>query len=382
MQDNYRWLMRWAYDKAQSLYSEAPYRLSRSGRAFPAWHYFLEVTRRCNLRCRMCQYINFLEQVPGAQQKEGELTTEEWKEVIRQAGRMSFLTFTGGEPLVRKDFPELLEFASARSRTHFVSNATLLDQAMAEVCVRLAPKHTGGRGLNFIGVSLEGPAEVHDHIRQQAGAFDKAAAGLALLNEQRKRMNKKCPLVHITTVIQQLNLDTLPQMPRIVAELGADVLNLVTETRIHDLPGLGERPPGVWRAADIDWPRIPREALQQALESTEEEALRHGIELRWPRMPREELLRYYSTGVDTRDYQCRSPWNTIIIGRTGDVYPCWLIRIGNVRETSLKEMWNNERTRTFRRACRSGLFPVCPGCCFIEYHGGENSAPEKGPSQE
>ena len=219
-------------------------------------------------------------------------------------------------------------------------------------------RNAGGRGLNFIGVSLEGPAEVHDHIRQQAGAFEKAAAGLALLKEQRSRMNKKCPMVHITTVIQHRNLDTLPLMPGIVAELGADVLNLVTETRVHDLPGLGERPPGVWRAEDIEWPRIPREALQQALQSTEEEAQRYGIELRWPRMPREELLNYYSSGVNTRDYQCRSPWNTLVIGRTGDVYPCWLIKIGNVRETHSKSC-GQRADPCLSPGLQVGLFPVC-----------------------
>nr|MBP7869821.1 SPASM domain-containing protein [Candidatus Hydrogenedentota bacterium] len=177
------------------------------------------------------------------------------------------------------------------------------------------------------------------------------------------------PMVHITSVIQAHNLDSLPLMPGIIADLGADVLNLVTETRMHDLPGLGERPPGTWKASDIDWPRIPRDALQDALRKTEEEARRRHVELRLPRMPREELLRYYSTGVEVKHYQCRSPWNTIIVGRTGDVYPCWLIKIGNVREQSLKSIWNAGMTKAFRRACRSGLFPVCPGCCFIEYRG-------------
>lgn len=366
---NYRWLMHWSYDAIQRLYSEAPYRLSRSGYAFPAWHYFLELTRRCNLRCRMCQYSVFLEEVPGAQQKEGELTTEEWKSTIDQTGRFSFLTFTGGEPLLRKDFPELLEYASRRARTHVVTNATLLDEAMAALFVRLAPRRTGGKGLNFIGVSLEGPAAFHDEIRRQAGAFEKSATGLALLREQRRNAKKGCPLVHITTVIQQRNVEVLAEMPRIAAELGGDVLNFVTETRMHDLPGLGERPPGRWRAEDLDWPRIPLDDLRPALEKAEEEAQRYGIELRLPRMPREELLRYYSTGVEVKDYQCRNPWNTIFIGRKGDVYPCWLMKIGNVREQSLKMIWNADKARAFRRACRSHLFPVCPGCCHIEYHG-------------
>ena len=369
---NHRWLMQWSYDAIQTLYSEAPYRLSRSGRAFPPWHYFLELTRRCNLRCMMCQYSTFLEGVALAEQDAGELTTEEWKRVIDQTGRFSFLTFTGGEPLLRKDFPELLEYASRRTRTHLVSNAVLLDEAMAQRFVQLAPKRAGGRGLNFIGVSLEGPPDFHDEIRRRKGAFSKAAAGLQELQQYRSAAKKNCPYIHITTVIQARNVDVLPQMPRITAELGGDVLNLVTETRMHDLPGLGDVSPGKWRAEDVDWPRIPYDDLRQALEETDREAQRHGVELRMPRMPREELLRYYSDQVDVKDYCCRNPWNTVFIGRTGDVYPCWLMKIGNVREQPLKVIWNDKKARGFRRACRTGLFPLCPGCCHIEYKGAEH----------
>ena len=147
------------YETAQRLYSEVPYRYFRSGYAFPAWHYYFEVTRRCNLRCRMCQYIDWLENTPAHGQAEGELSTEEWHKVIDQVGRFRFVTFTGGEPFVRKDFMELLEHASRKSRTHFISNTTMMPQDRAEQVVALAPARMGGMGLNFIGTSLEAPGD-------------------------------------------------------------------------------------------------------------------------------------------------------------------------------------------------------------------------------
>ena len=362
-------LTAWLYDALQRAYSEAPYRAFKSGRAFPAWHYLFEVTRRCNLRCRMCQYISWLENASSAEQREGELTTDEWKRVIDQTGRLSFITFTGGEPLMRPDFLELLAYASRKARTHYISNATMLTESAATASVECAPCRLGGRGLNFIGVSLEGPGEVHDAIRQQSGAFERSTTGIRMLNEVRKRAGKSCPLVHITTVIQQANMEELEHLPEIVASIGGDVLNLVTESRMHDVTGLGERPYGVWKEEDVVWPRIERKALEEAFSKTDEAARKHGVEVRWPRMPREELLRYYESSLDIGDYTCRSPWNTLIIGRTGDAYPCWLAKIGNVRDHSMKSLWNSEQTRRFRRACRSSLFPLCPGCCFIEHVG-------------
>jgi radical SAM protein with 4Fe4S-binding SPASM domain len=362
-------LTSWLYDALQRAYSEAPYRAFKSGRAFPAWHYLFEVTRRCNLRCRMCQYITWLENAPAAEQREGELTTEEWKHVIDQTGRISFITFTGGEPLIRSDFLELLAYASKKSRTHYISNATMLTESAAQASVACAPRRIGGKGLNFIGVSLEGPGEIHDAIRQQPGAFERSTTGIRMLNEVRSLAGKSCPLVHITAVIQESNVDVLEYLPEIVKSIGGDVLNLVTESRMHDLPGLGERPFGAFKHEDISWPHIDRKVLTAALDNTGKAAEKHGVEVRWPRMPREELLRYYDGGIDVREYTCRSPWNTLIIGRTGNAYPCWLKNIGNVREHSLKELWNGEQTRNFRRACRNGLFATCPGCCFIEYAG-------------
>ncbi|HDP34528.1 MAG TPA: radical SAM protein, partial [Candidatus Hydrogenedentes bacterium] len=282
----------WLYDVMQRMYSEVPYRLFRSGRAFPAWHYMFEVTRRCNLRCRMCQYISYLQNVSSKKQREGELTTDEWKRVIDQVGPFSFITFTGGEPLMRSDFMELLAYASQCSRVHYITNATMLTENVANESVANAPRRIGGRGLNFIGVSLEGPEEIHDDIRQQPGAFARSVAGVQALNTARQKAQKACPMVHITTVIQQSNATVLEQMPELVASIGGDVLNLVTETRMHDLTGLGEQPYGKWKHDDISWPRINRDTLERAFSRTEEAAKKYHVEVRWPRMPRSELLCY------------------------------------------------------------------------------------------
>ncbi len=368
-----RWLsISRLYETAQRLYSEVPYRWFRSGYAFPAWHYYFEVTRRCNLRCRMCQYIDWLENTPMHDQAEGELTTDEWHRVIDQVGRFRFVTFTGGEPFVRKDFMELLEHASRRARTHFISNTTMMPQDRAERVVALAPARIGGMGLNFIGTSLEAPGGLHDEIRHMEGAFDRSIAGMRTLRAIRDRAGKRCPMIHVTTVIQKDNVHVLHLMPKVVADAGGEVLNLVTETRQHDLPGLGEADPGTFRADQIAWPRIDPAALAGALDKTETAAREAGIELRLPRMPRADLVRYYDSQVDLRDYECRNAWNTLFIGRKGDAYPCWIVKVGNVRGQSLAQLWNNGVMRGFRKACQKHLFAMCPGCCFIDHKGGSS----------
>ena len=74
----------------------------------PLW-LLAELTYRCPLQCPYCSNpLDF-----AAQEKE--LTTAQWIEVFRQARAMGSvqLGFSGGEPLVRKDLPELIAAARA-----------------------------------------------------------------------------------------------------------------------------------------------------------------------------------------------------------------------------------------------------------------------------
>ncbi|NIA14237.1 MAG: radical SAM protein [Nitrospiraceae bacterium] len=353
------------YQLIKNLHTLAPYYCAPGGHAFPAWHYYLEVTRRCNLRCVMCQYIQWLKCTSGAEQKKGELTTEEWLGVIRQIPRWGLITFTGGEPLVRSDFLTLLEEASAKARVHVISNATLLTEERARRFAEFAPKRLGSAGLNFLGVSFDGPEEVHDRIRAQEGAFRKSTDGIRMLSEFAQSSGKKCPKVHVTSVIQQGNLDVLAEMPRVVAEAGADVLNLTLEIRTQELEGLGESDPRRYAMSEITFPRVDSDRLAQALRDTRAAADEAGVELRMPDMPDNAIVDYYSGKMPLGHFRCGSIWTDVIVGRTGDVYACWLKKLGSVREATLKAIWNGAEARAFRKNTRRGLYPPCVGCCML-----------------
>jgi len=170
----------------------------------------------------------------------------------------------------------------------------------------------------------------------------------------------------VTSVIMQANLDALPEMPGLVRDLGGDVLNLATEIRYHDIPGVTDAGPEAVAASDIPFPRIDPDDLRNALEATKRAAAAARIDLRLPRMPVDDVVRYYSTGMDLARLECRMPWTSLFIGRQGDVSPCFVKKVGQVREARLKALWNGPEMRAFRRQCRKGLWPVCQGCCELE----------------
>lgn len=361
-------IARW-YRMATKAYELLPYYCARGGYAFPPLHYFFEVTRRCNLRCAMCQYIEWLRDTPVSVQKEGELTTEEWERAIDEVQRLSLITFTGGEPLLRDDFLGLLERAGKRARTHFITNGLLLDEDRARHSVELAPRRIGGLGLNFIGTSLEGPPDVHDAIRGLSGAFDRTTAAIARVAGARKAARKACPMVHVTSVIQAGNVGRLHEMPGLIKQAGAHVLNLTLEIRIIDIPGLGTYPPETQDPKAVPFPSIPPEELMESLRKTREAARRENVELRTPDMPDDAIAQYYSGRMPLRDFRCGAAWCTFVVGCKGDLHPCWLLRIGNLRDKGLRAAWNSPEMRAFRRRTKAGLYPACVGCCFLVYRG-------------
>jgi 12,18-didecarboxysiroheme deacetylase len=123
--------------------------------------------RRCNLKCVHCY----------AQSKDieyqNELTTQQGKELIDDLARFGapVILFSGGEPTMRKDLPELALYARSKGMRAVIStNGTLIDKKMAKVLKDI--------GLSYVGVSLDGMKETNDKFRGVKGAFDAALNGM------------------------------------------------------------------------------------------------------------------------------------------------------------------------------------------------------------
>ena len=125
------------------------------------------VTRRCNLRCIHC-YAHATEAADA-----DELTTGQGKALLDDlaAFGVPVVLFSGGEPLVRKDLPELAAYAVAKGMRAVIStNGTLITPAMARTLKDI--------GLSYVGISLDGMQEVNDRFRAVPGAFRSALGGI------------------------------------------------------------------------------------------------------------------------------------------------------------------------------------------------------------
>ena len=125
------------------------------------------ITRRCNLKCVHCyahaKNTSF----------ENELSTIEGKNLIDDLAGFGVpvILFSGGEPLARKDLPELAAYDVGKGMRAVIStNGTLITPQTAQTLKKI--------GLSYVGISLDGMEKINDRFRGVKGAFRSAIKGI------------------------------------------------------------------------------------------------------------------------------------------------------------------------------------------------------------
>jgi len=357
------------YDALSSLYTLAPYRL-RPGFAFPPLHLFVELTYRCNLRCRMCQFLPLLEK-GGLEGRRGEeLSAAEVLEFVQSFPRTAVVTFTGGEPLLRKDLPAIFAALAPRNKLHVITNGTLLDDAAAAFLFENRLRWVGGGGLFAVGVSLHGPASVHDEIVGRKGAHALACAGIGRLRALRARRCAAFPHIHATCVITDRNAPHLAETYRAARDVGADYCNFT----VMNSADFGSRIPTVefpgHEAVAGTRMRIDPKLLRAQLRLVAEEARGGGAQVRFSPfgVTPEEIVRYYDDRSNLAEYRCFTPWRMLGISAYGEMSSCPFLSLGNIRRRRPRDVWNGPDQARFRRRLKERrIFPACAGCCASSY---------------
>ncbi len=163
---------------------------SKDKRPVVVWN----MTRRCNLKCVHC-YAH-AKNIPS----DNEMSTEEGKVLLDDlaAFGVPVVLFSGGEPLMREDMPELAEYAVQKGMRAVIStNGTLITPEKAKTLKEI--------GLSYVGISLDGMAEVNDRFRAVKGAFNMALEGIR--NAQDAGIK-----VGLRFTINRFNRDEVPQI--------------------------------------------------------------------------------------------------------------------------------------------------------------------------
>jgi len=297
---------------------------------FPLYYLTWNVTCRCNLRCKHCYNEPFIEQ-----NVLNELSTKEGMDMINRAMPLGLraILFTGGEPLLRSDIPQLVEFAKEKKLLVFLAtNGTLVNDNFIKEFKGLVDK---------ISISLDaGLAKKHDEIRGVEGSFYKSLNAIKKL--------KKYFTISIAFTAHSENLNELSLVAKIAKENG------VSLTVKRYIPvGRGSKD---LTLSQLDY-KILVDRVNQ-LKSTQEISFR------------DPFPNSFGKRIDAYG-GCLAGINSLSIDFNGNIYICTKLKLllGNIKINSLYKIWNNSkilnqlRNRELKGKCRDcDRILSCGGC--------------------
>jgi radical SAM protein with 4Fe4S-binding SPASM domain len=286
----------------------------------------LDLTYRCNERCIHC-YLDH--------DDHGEMSTAEIKDLLDQMAEAGvfYLTISGGEILMRRDFFELLAYARARTFcVKLKTNGVLIREKEADRLRSL--------GVEYVQVSIYSHRpEVHDAITKMPGSLAQSIRGMRLLRQHGIH-------VIIANVLMVQNARDYAGVKALATELGAQFFLDPTITPMMD----GDR--------SILNLNVDEAALREVFRN---EALVGNVEefCAPPLGPDEEAL---------SALPCSAGHTACYVSPYGDVYPCvqFPMPCGNVRRTKFVDIWRHSPQLNEVRSITLGDMPSCSKCV----HGG------------
>jgi radical SAM protein with 4Fe4S-binding SPASM domain len=304
------------------------------------------ITYKCNLRCVFCYAgCNCTTQPVDDEQ---EMSVPEIKQVLDRLyhqGKVPSVSFTGGEPALRKELPELVAYAKQLGmRVNLITNGTRVTAALA--------KELKDAGLSSAQVSLEGTTEaIHNLVTQGKTSFHKTVAAVQHFKDADIR-------VHTNTTINRMNLHEMPDMPRFVHEELNNArfsMNLLVPTgsaMVH--------PDLIVRYKDIG----------PVLEQIKTQSKQQDVEFMWYSPTPMCMFNPITAGLG--NHGCSACDGLISVAPNGDLIPCasYDDSLGNLLETDLITLWNSPRAKGYRDKalahpqCRQcDQFDICNGAC-------------------
>lgn len=316
----------------------------------------LDITSRCNLRCRYCYFFDNDAVVYQ------DLPTEEWLKFIDELGRLGVteVCMAGGEPFIREDLRELIS-AVVRNRMRFqlLSNGGLITDEIAAFIA------STGR-CNHVQISIDGAGPAtHDACRGK-GSFEAAIRGLKTLKRNKVRVACRATIHHH-------NVHELEDIARFLLE---DL----------KLPGFGTNSAGYLGSCRTHAREVMLTTADRALAMEKLLELNKKYQGRinaaagplaegrmWTKMVKAAAAKEPAFHNGGRLTACGCTSNKIAIRPDGAINPCNMLAhlvLGHINVDSLQDIWLNHPVMNAMRTRRSiplDSFEYCTGCEFIPY---------------
>ncbi|MDD5417533.1 MAG: radical SAM protein [Candidatus Nanoarchaeia archaeon] len=343
------------------------YHFFANGYNFAPKNIMFEITHRCNLRCSTCWWWR-KEGTKSEKFLNEEMTFEEIKNFVDGVSKYNpRFVITGGEPFVRKDIYDIIKYIKSKGMyCEVITNGIPFD-----------PEKVVETGLDSIDISIDGDEKTYDKIRGE-GNFKKVIKNIKLL--QKAREYSKPPKITIGCTISKQNIHCLDKVVDIAHELKT---NLIYQNLIFVLPEVLEKHEKEllktfniqtphWRGYLIQHKELPDvEMLTKKMTLVKQKAKEKGVNVSYypyGLCELNDLQRWYSGADDISIGKCVQPYFSARVKPNGDVVSCPRVNyhIGNLKEKSFMDIWNNKNMKYFRKQLRKQkMFPACVRCSKV-----------------
>ncbi len=291
----------------------------------------IEITSKCNERCVHC-YIPH-------DNKISHIEPDLFYEVLEQCKNMRLLhlTISGGEPMLHKNFCDFLRKCKESDfSVNVLSNLTLLNDEII--------KEMKANPLLGVQVSLYSmDPNIHDEITQMKGSFEKTKNGILKLIKNDIPLQISCPIMK-----QNKNCYD-------------EVIKWAKKHKIH----VGDDFVIIARYNHTTQNLSCRLSINEIKEMINDKVANDPKYL-------EQMVREAEKkkNITSNDFVCSVCHSSICIADNGNVYPCagWQDYIvGNVKETSLNDIWDHSEKVQYLRSLRKKDFPKCIQCPDKEF---------------
>ena len=354
-----------------------------NGYSFSPYLMHIMPTYLCNLRCGDCGQWgglgNYHKKDPDALKKTMDLDV--FKRLIDDVSKFSPTIFlTGGEPFLYKEIIGLIEYIKQKKLICWiVTNGTLLDKYANDI-VKL--------GVDVIYVSLDGPESIHNKIRGMDDCFQRISTGIEKITRAKEEMNKQRPLLCQVFTISDLSSSYLGKVPETTEKLGFEMLLVkhpyFNNTRTgknyeESMEKSFQCSAPSWQGWVKDEMEIDIRALQESISHLLSKKRKYQLAF-FPALKISDIPDYYSTKQDVfynggklkkKNKRCIAPWTHLMIYPNGDAVFCsdnpdYIL--GNIKTEPFSEIWNNCKSRKFRKFIKNKVLPICSRCCGLHYH--------------
>lgn len=322
------------------------------------------ITERCNFNCPMCHVVSSrlknLEELPFSVLKPFFDSIAKYSPSISLAG---------GEPLMHPEIIKIIKYLDSQKIVKgLVTNGMLLEKMSKDII---------NSGLDFLAISLDGPDEPTQYQRGLVkGSYSQIIKGIKQVIKLRGK--SLFPNIRIATVISKANINNFDQIFKIVQALGVDEWSISHHFYYFDKiqkqqsifshkTGFGNEVWGEYNGSKkIFFDKSERQIISQKLKNIQDLIYTGKSKVKITLPTTMDIENFYTGTIPNKKSVCTSPFNQVFLRGNGDVEMCHGYILGNIKKDSLKNIWNNHKTKKFQKYIQKNkLIPACFRCCSL-----------------